>query len=60
MPSRIVALLPKPRERGNFSMTEQEKAKRRCLVCLKNKSVALVAIGASTSRSVERDTVTKL
>ncbi len=56
----MVALLPKPRERGIFSIAEQENVKRRRFVCLKNKSAALAAIGASTSRFVVRDTVTKL
>src|SRR5207245_3364557 len=40
VPRRMVALLPKPRDRGIFSAIEQENENARRRDCLKNRSAA--------------------
>ena len=56
----MVALLPKPRERGISSVAEQENAKRRRLARLKKRSAAMATIGARKSCFAARETVTRL
>jgi hypothetical protein len=41
----MVALLPKPRERGTCSVAEYENENGRRLACLKNRAAAWFTIG---------------